>query len=259
MRKSALVLLGLLLWVPTVSAQFVAPGATIPVVANNPGLAGTYWRSDVSVLNINGRDISVVLVLLPEIRNSEPTFEPMVTDPISIPAYSQRTIFNVVETEFGLVNRKGALSVLSLDASPITASSRVYTFAGDGGSYGHDVHAALSANTAWAPDVRQDSLFRTNIGVFMPLDPVPGASTTFTVTIYDADGTEAGSGTLNFPEAGVIQKNVGAFGVDTLLDGYAVITCADPSVAWYAYASRVDQTTGDAVYRAARGRQQDIP
>jgi len=33
----------------------------------------------------------------------------------------------------------------------------------------------------------------------------------------------------------------------------------DPTLAWYAYASRVDQVTGDAVYRAARGRQSDLP
>ena len=259
MRKPAIVFLGLVLWAPAVSAQFVAPGATIPVVANTPGVGGTYWRSDVSVLNINDWDISVVLILLPEIRNGAGTFEPMVTDPITIPANNQHTMPNVVQTEFGLVNRKGALSVLSLDGSPITAISRVYTFGEDGGTFGQDVHPVLVANTAWAPGVRQDSLFRTNVGIFLPLDPLPGTTTVFTVTVYDADGTVAGLGTTSFPQAGVIQKNVEVFGVGTLLDGYAVITCADPSVAWYAYSSQVDRTTGDAVYHAARGRQQDIP
>jgi hypothetical protein len=38
-----------------------------------------------------------------------------------------------------------------------------------------------------------------------------------------------------------------------------VFRCSDPTLAWYAYASRVDQVTGDAVYRAARGRQSDLP
>jgi hypothetical protein len=259
MRKLAFVFLGCALCASVASAQFVAPGATIPVVANTPGVGDTYWRSDVSILNINPWDITVVMYLLPEIRNGEPTFEPIVTEPIAIPAMGQRTMPNVVQTEFGLVNRKGALSILSLDGSPITASSRVYTFGAEGGSYGQDVHSVLTARTAWAPGVRQDSLFRTNLGIFMPLDPVPGAATLFNVTIYDADGTVAGSGTVSFPGSGVIQKNVTAFGVGTLVDGYAEITCADPSVAWYAYVSQVDQMTGDAVYRAARGRQQDIP
>jgi len=44
-----------------------------------------------------------------------------------------------------------------------------------------------------------------------------------------------------------------------MLEGYVVFRCNDPSAAWYAYASVVDQTTGDAVYRAARGRQGDLP
>jgi len=259
MRNLAVVILAIILWAPAISAQFVAPGATIPVVANIPGVGGTYWRSDVSVLNINGWDISVVLILLPEIRNGEPTFEPLMTEPISIPANQQLTMPNVVQTEFGLVNRKGALSVLSLDGSPITASSRVYTFGEGGGSFGQDVHAVLAANTVWVSGVREDSLFRTNIGVYLPLDPVPGASTIFTVTIYDGDGTVAGSGTLVFPGAGVIQKNLQVFDVGILVDGYAVITCSDPSVAWYAYSSTVDQTTGDAVYHSGRGRAQDIP
>ena len=49
------------------------------------------------------------------------------------------------------------------------------------------------------------------------------------------------------------------FGVDTLIDGYVVLTCSDPSVAWYGYGSVVDWTTHDAVYHAARGRQGDLP
>jgi len=40
--------------------------------------------------------------------------------------------------------------------------------------------------------------------------------------------------------------------------GYVVLRGSDPTLAWYAYASRVDQVTGDAVYRAARGRQADL-
>jgi len=46
---------------------------------------------------------------------------------------------------------------------------------------------------------------------------------------------------------------------DTLLDDHLVLRDNDPTLAWYADASRVDQVTGDAVYRAARGRQSDLP
>jgi len=259
MRKICFAVSAVLLWVSVAGAQFVAPGGVLPVVANTPGVNGTFWRSDVNVLNINDWDVSIVLVLQPEIRDGQQTFEPIVTDPITIPAGQQLTMPNVVQTEFGMVNKKGALSILPLDGSPLAIASRTYTFGTDGGSFGQDIYSALAASTAWAPGVRQDSFFRTNVGIFLPLDPIPGNGIVFTVTVFDADCTVAGSGTFNFTTAGVLQKNVGAFGVDNMVDGYVVLSCSDPSVAWYGYASQVDQTTGDAVYRAARGFQGDLP
>jgi hypothetical protein len=46
---------------------------------------------------------------------------------------------------------------------------------------------------------------------------------------------------------------------DNLLDGDVVLGSRNPTPVWYARASRVDQVTGDAVYRAACGRQSDLP
>ena len=257
-RLAALVVVGLV-WVPVAAAQFVGPGGSIPVVANTPGAGGTFWRSDVSVLNLNDWDVEIVMILLPEIRDGSQTFEPVVTDPVLVPAGSQRTMSNVLQTEFGLTNKKGALSVLSLDGSPLVMASRTYTFDGEGGSYGQDVHAILAANQAWVAGIRNDSLFRTNVGVFLPVDPMPGQPAVFTVTVHDGDGEIAGQGTISFAQAGVQQKSVDAFGATNLVDGSVVLRCSDPTLAWYAYASRVDQVTGDAVYRAARGRQSDLP
>jgi len=44
----------------------------------------------------------------------------------------------------------------------------------------------------------------------------------------------------------------------SLLDGDVVLGSRNPTLVWYAYASRVDQITGDAVYRAARSRQSEL-
>jgi hypothetical protein len=107
--------------------------------------------------------------------------------------------------------------------------------------------------------VRHDSLFRTNVGVFLPLDPNPGETAVFTVTAYSSDGTEVGSGSIYFEVGGLQQKSLDVFGVDTLLDGYVVITCSDPSLVWFGYGSIVDNVTGDGVYRAAIGRESDLP
>ena len=37
------------------------------------------------------------------------------------------------------------------------------------------------------------------------------------------------------------------------------ITCSDSSSGWYAYASRVDQATGDAVFRPMKGFATALP
>jgi hypothetical protein len=259
MRHVVLLMVAILMWVPEVLAQFVGPGGTVPAVANLPGRNGTLWRSDVNVLNINQTDTSVVLLLLPEISRGEAAFEPRVTDPIQIPAGTQLTLSNVLQTQFDLTNTKGGLTIFSLDGAPVVISSRTYTVAEGGGSFGQEVAGQLVASTGWVSGLRHDSLFRTNVGVFLPVEPEPDTAAVFAVTVYRADGTEAASGSILFESAGLQQKSLDAFGVDGLLDGYAEITCSDPSFAWYGYASIVDQLTGDPVYRAVVGRRTDLP
>lgn len=256
MRNLIWVVLATMAWVPSAWAQFVSPGGIVPVVANNSGVNGIPWRSDVSVLNINDREVRFVLLLFPEIRGGEVEFEPQVSDPIQAPADAQITLSNVLQSRFGMSGVKGALSVLSLDGSPLVVSSRAYTYGEDGGTYGQDVRGVLAVNTAWVAGVREDSSYRTNVGVFLPMDP-PSA-TAFTITTYDKDGDEVGSGDIYFTQAGVQQRNLSALGVGTLLDGYVVFRCSDPSLFWYAYATRVDQISGDGVYRAAVGLQSDL-
>ena len=110
------------------AAQFVAPGGTIPAVANTSGGAGSFWRSDVSILNLNSTDTSVVLVLLPELTSSGQAFEPRTSDQLPIPGNGQLTLANVVTSVFGLRNTMGGLSFFSTDGSS-AASGRSFLFA----------------------------------------------------------------------------------------------------------------------------------
>jgi hypothetical protein len=240
-------------------AQFVAPGGSVPVVANLPGLNATDWRTDISVVNLGTTGTSVVMLLQPEIRDGGPQFEPMVSDPVNLAPGEQYTARNVVETVFGLTDTKGGLSLFSTDGSPLVIGARIYTLGDDGGSYGQNVEGLLVANQAWAAGITHDDFYRTNVGIFLPFDPPPGSPVTFDVRVYD-DGNElVGSGVLTYSSAGVQQKSLNAFGVGQLLQGYVEFDCRDPSVTFFAYASRVDQVSGDAVFRQAKGRQSDIP
>jgi hypothetical protein len=259
MRRMILLTVLTLLAVCSANAQFVAPGASIPVVANLPGLNATDWRTDVSVVNLGETETSIRLLLLPEIRNGVPVFEPVITEPIAIAAGAQHTMRNIVETVFGFTNTKGALSIFSDDFAPLAVSARIYTLGDDGGSYGQNVEGLLVANDAWTPGITHDDFYRSNIGIYLPFDPAPGQPVRFTITVFDKDGDEAGGGEIVFKDAGVQQFNLSDFGVAMLLDGYVEFDCVDPTVTFYAYASRVDQVSGDAVFRQARGRQSDLP
>jgi hypothetical protein len=251
MRKVPLLVVLVVLWSGLASAQFVAPGAVVPVVANLPGVNDTYWRSDVNILNVGPADTSVVLQLFPEIVDGEPAFEPRTSAPLTIPAGGQRTLANVVQSQFQLFNVKGALSIFSTDGSPLVVSSRTYTPASVGGTYGQDVSSVLVSGSAWASGVQHDGFYRTNVGIFWLWDQ----DVDFTVTVLSAAGDVVGSGTVSFSAAGLQQLSLDRFGVDTLLDGYVVFECDDIEAIWYAYASRVDQSSGDAVFRLARGYQ----
>lgn len=250
----------ILLTTAPVGAQFVAPGGTVPAVANISGGAGSFWRSDVSILNLNSADTSVVLLLLPELTNSGPAFEPQTSDPLPIVGNGQLTLANVVTGVFGLRNTKGGLAIFSTDGAPLVIASRTYTNADQGGSYGLNVYGLLVADTAWIANVEHDGFYRTNLGIFTPVDPPEGQSLAFYVTIFDSQGAEVGSGSLVFDQAGLWQKNLDFFGVDDpLFDGWVEIRCADPTAIWYAYSTVIDQVTNDSVYRPAVTRQSSIP
>lgn len=260
MRRKLFLVLTILLWTVQAGAQFVAPGGTIPAVANIPGENETFWRSDVSILNLSSAATEVVLLLLPELKSSGPTFDPEISDPMPIAGNGQLTVANVVTGVFGLRNVKGGLSIFSTNGAPLVLASRTYTNAQEGGSFGLNVTGVLVADTAWVANVEHDGFFRTNIGVFLPIDPPVGQSLSFTVTIFDADGVEMAVGSLIFNSAGLRQKDLDFFGIeDVLLDGWVQIRCSDPTAIWYAYATVIDNVTGDSVYRAAIGQQSSIP
>jgi len=261
MRKMLFLALSVILAASPAAAQFVAPGGTVPAVSGTvSGENGTVWRSDVSVLNLSSSETSIVFVLFPEIRNNGPVFDVQQSEPILLAGNSQLTIANVVTSLFDERGKNGAVSVFSTSGVPLVVASRTYTPGPSGGSFGLNVYGVLVADTAWIANVEQDGFFRTNLGVFTPIDPSEGQSLTFTVSVFDADGVEVGSGSMAFEEAGLKQKNLDFFGVDdALLDGWVEIRCSDPTAIWYAYATVIDNVTGDSVYRAAITQQSSIP
>ena len=239
------------------AAQFVASGGAIPAVANARGENNTFWRSDVSILNVSPAATSVRLLLLPELKSSGPAFEPQVSEEIPIPGNGQLTLANVVTSVFELHNAIGGIQIISDFGARLVLASRTYTNDPDGGSYGLNVYGALIVSeTAWVANVQDDAFSRTNIGVFVPAGASPANPVTFTITVKNIEGAEIASGSIVFDQVGLIQKSLEFFGVeDPLLDGSVTIVTSDPAAIWYAYSTVIDNVTGDSVYRPAIGRQ----
>ncbi len=253
-RRTMLALVVTVLAAGPAAAQFLAPGGTVPVVANLPGNAGTFWRSDVTITNVSDTDTTVVLELYPEIAGGEPTFEKPDPVRVEIGAGEQASLSNVVQTRFGLQGVKGALQIYSENGAPLVITSRTWT-PGAGGSYGQGVSGVYVANRAWLGGLVQDGFYRTNIGIFWPWDQ----HATFTVRIHAADGTVVKETSVGFDRAGLRQLGLDtALGVPSLPAGWVEIESSEPSLGFYAYASRVDQATGDAAYQPAVGRFSDV-
>ena len=238
-----------------VLAQFVGPGGAVPAVANLHGENGSFWQSDVNVLNVSQSDTTIQMVLYPEIRHGEPAFSVKTSEPISIPAGRQLTITNIVQSTFGMIDVKGALMIYSTDGAPLVISSRTYTY-GSKGSYGQDVSSVLVTQKGWVAGIEEDSLYRTNVGIFWPWNQ-PAQST---IEIHSGNGALAGTGQITFSQAGLQQRSLASFGISRLVSGYIVITCSDAQSPWYGYATKVDGGVGntgtnDAVYRPVRSYQ----
>jgi len=257
MRRFLFLAFSLQIFAAPVAAQFVAPGGAIPAVANITGKHGELWKSDVSIRNVGTAETSVTLLLLPEITAEGAAFEPQVSDPVIIPGNGQVTLVNVVSTVFGLSQSKGGLQVFSNDGGSVALGSRTYTDAEGGGTYGLNVYGLLIVNNeAWIANVQNDGFFRTNVGIYLPINPPSGESYVFTIVVTDNQGQEVSSGSVIFDEGGLIQKELEYFGVtDPLFDGSITIRSNAQDVPWYAYATIIDNSTNDSVFRAAMGQQ----
>jgi hypothetical protein len=163
-----------------------------------PGAQGSFWVTDLNVMNVSGDEIEVAISLLPGGGTETFTMEPDAT--LSLP--------DVVSSTFG---REGALGVLHVevvedpdeeaelgeDDAAIVARARIYD-RGSVGTVGQSIdgmpsHAAISAGgpaaTTHVVGVRNDDSYRTNWLAFSPEDEDnPGVEAVVLLEVLDGDG-----------------------------------------------------------------------
>ncbi len=210
-------------------------------VAHNPGLEGTSWRSDVSVLNASDTDATLTFTL-----HQAGGAVPVSIDPL--PVNSCVEFVDAVASLFQLVgDASGPVTVTS--NTPVNITSRVYTPFG-GGTMGQSYPAATVADTiepgveGLLPQLQDAGEFRTSVG-FLNLSAVPAS---VAVDFFEGSGSKIGPTLVaNVPPLGWVQLNDVLAGVAAGGTGVVwgrVQVHSSGSKVW-AYASVIDNVTGD--------------
>lgn len=220
----------------------------IPASANAEGANQTRWRTDLQVKAQGDEPATFTIELLESRANNS---DPLILT-YSVGLGESLRLGNVLETEFGYTGT-AALRVTATEGR-ITATSRTYND-DPGGTYGQTVPAVEAENGVGVEG--QSTLilltrssdpsvgFRTNLGLVILTD----STTAVEIDLYNADGTTIGTLSKNLKPFEHRQFNdvFGMVGAGDIADGYAVVRTPTEYGSFIAYASVVDNGSGDAV------------
>lgn len=242
---------------PPAHAQLAADWM-VAAAAHTPGVAGTFWRTDLSIHNPHQHDLPVWIQLLPS--NTENWQSPAMQ--LTLYPWETVNLWDVLAPD--LLDHRGTAALMvyadpDLQCTPIEdcqflVTSRTYTLdpGGSGGEYaqtirGEDYWRGIDWNSyGYAAGILNDgSFFRCNIGV---ASWTPGWAVV-RVDVQDSAGTILASYDLEVPPFGHVQQRL-----PTAVEGGSLVfyLVDGPNEARvFAYASVVDQTTGDPSYQGA--------
>ncbi len=233
-------------------------GAVITAAAHASGVGGTNWRSDVVLHNPTDADVECWMLLAPRGQDNST----MGVDAVSVPTGESVLWTDALETVFEF---EGAAAIkVSENCAELIVTSRTYNLLGEGNELGLPVGAtfgqfipavplddAVGSNDelrliqlSWSAD--ENTGFRTNIGfvnaVFMPIDLV--------VELYDSAGNLLGTvpRTLAAFENQQVTDIFSKVTSTDVADGFAIVKTTTSGGSIFAYASVVDNITGDPIY-----------
>ena len=220
----------------------------VPGVANAAGLNGARFSSALTIVNSGAADRTVTLSLVPGFGT------PGVPDRAYVVAAGATLALENVLAAAWSIEGTGALRV-SADG-PVALFARVANLAGvvsipenPPPAFGSalpvvDDASLLSAgqtgHSAWlAQSATSTSGERTNVAVAFP-DQAGGAAT---LTIYNEQGTAAGSLSLDAAQPAFLQKSLGAFGAGAATAARVAVAVTRGRAC--AYTGAIDNVTGD--------------
>ncbi|NOZ93162.1 MAG: hypothetical protein GXP47_00265 [Acidobacteria bacterium] len=225
----------------------------VPAAAHAPGFGGVVWRTDLDLVAAGAGPARYRLELLPAngpvLQSGERTLE----------AGHAERLTDVVATVFE-ASGGGAIRIVPL-AGELTAFSRTYA-AGPAGSFGQAVAAQpVAEGGPAAGELRLVGLsgslsdregFRTDVGAVNLSD----RAVALEIELRAGDGTLVGRRELDLAAESWAQLDrvFQGLAATPVVGGYAVITSADGLQDILAYASVIDNRTGDPVFLPAAVR-----
>jgi len=220
---------------------------TLAVAAHTGGAKGTQWKSDVRVFNPTGAALDVTYTYRPD--GGTPMVETQ-----SVPSMNIQYVGDALLQLFNVSqDTHGSLQVSA--GSALLVSSRIYN-AGDAGTYGQYVpsnrtdQGIVADSSGIILGLQTNDGYRTNLG----LTETAGGGLTVKVSLYDINGVPLTDHTVDLQPYQHIQWNeiYGLWGLSGARAGYAVIKGVSGVGRVAAYASVVDNSTGDAIYVPAQ-------
>jgi CubicO group peptidase (beta-lactamase class C family) len=183
---------------PTSIPMKTGPGhrsQTVAAAVHGEGANASQWRTDLSMLNRSGEDASVQVIFHSQ-DGATGTLDLFLADG------EQYLIDDLVAA----VGSSGS-GWISIEASnPLLASSRTYN-ASENGTFGLFLDGVSATETCaegsivWLPQLQQNHLYRTNIGVVN----TGGESARILITLYDGAGAELATRSRTVAPGGWVQ------------------------------------------------------
>jgi hypothetical protein len=221
----------------------------LPVVAHTEGDRGSFFVSDLSIVNPQSDSIVVTAYVLP--GGADNTNYQATGKAFTLAAHASIFLPDVLREQW---NVQG-LATLVLAATGGTsadrrfiANSRTYNNANAAGTFGLAVAPTFTetptGSKAMLAGLANNTGYRSNIGVFND----SAAQASATIEIFDATGVSLGSTAVNLAPYSLSQTSVQGFAAK-FDSGYAVVTPTGVAgMSLVAYAAVADNGTSDSTY-----------
>ncbi len=225
----------------------------ISAAAQQNGIGGTSWRTELSLFNAGTQGASVTALFIPAAGGT------MVTRSIFLGPRQSMIYANTLLDLFGIANGAGAVAVEATSAgsaAQLRITSRTFTN-GSLGTYGQsvpDVKSGDLTTTLYLTGILSNAAYRTNVGLVNRGNNDVGA----TLTLFDANGSTVSTANVTIPANNFQQSSLSSFFPETAGRSYNALSMRvtmSASDVVTAYASIIDNLSQDPVYvQAMPGR-----